>query len=51
MDLILLQPGSSEIFGGENSWQNGGSLIDNVWRDSVLNLGQCLEIVSMHQGM
>jgi type VI secretion system secreted protein Hcp len=51
MDLILLQPGNSEVFGGANSWDNGGSLIDNEWRDSVLDLGQCLELVSMHQGM
>ncbi|WP_148716429.1 Hcp family type VI secretion system effector [Chitinolyticbacter meiyuanensis] len=51
MDLILLQPGDSDIFGGENSWANGGSLIDNQWRDEVLDLGQCLELVSVHQGM
>ncbi|MFZ6675468.1 Hcp family type VI secretion system effector [Undibacterium sp. Xuan67W] len=51
MDLILLQPGNSEVFGGANSWDNGGSLIDNEWRDKVLDLGQCLELVSMHQGM
>ena len=51
MDLILLQPGNPEVFGGANSWDNGGSLIDNEWRDSVLNLGQCIELVSMHQGM
>jgi type VI secretion system secreted protein Hcp len=51
MDLILLQPGNPEVFGGANSWDNGGSLIDNEWRDKVLDLGQCIELVSMHQGM
>jgi type VI secretion system secreted protein Hcp len=51
MDLILLQPGDSSIFGGPNGWKGGGSLIDDVWRDEVLKLGQCLELVSVHQGM
>jgi type VI secretion system secreted protein Hcp len=51
MDLILLQPGDSSIFGGANGWKGGGSLIDNTWRDKVLDLGQCLELVSVHQGM
>lgn len=34
MDLILLQPGDSTLFtsngGGENSWKNGGSLINTT---------------------
>jgi type VI secretion system secreted protein Hcp len=52
MDLILLQPGNPDVFGGKtNSWTEGGSLIDNVWRDEVLALGQCIELVSIHQGM
>jgi type VI secretion system secreted protein Hcp len=51
MDLILLQPGNPEVFGSANDWDHGGSLIDNQWRDSVLDLGQCIELVSMHQGM
>ena len=51
MDLILLQPGNPDVFGGDNSWANGGSLIDNEWRDEVLKLGQCIELVSIHQGM
>ncbi|KGI78277.1 Hcp family type VI secretion system effector [Oleiagrimonas soli] len=57
MDLILLQPGDPSIFGGANSWQNGGSLIDNfedVWKGfkpPSKNMGQCLELVSVHQGM
>lgn len=51
MDLILLQPGDSDVFGGPNNWDNGGSLIDNTWRDSVLALGECIELVSVHQGM
>jgi type VI secretion system secreted protein Hcp len=51
MDLILLQPGNPEVFGSANDWDHGGSLIHNQWRDSVLDLGQCIELVSMHQGM
>ncbi|MBL8512251.1 MAG: type VI secretion system tube protein Hcp [Betaproteobacteria bacterium] len=57
MDLILLQPGNPAIFGGENSWKNGGSLIDNkddLWKDfkpPSKNIGQCFELVSIHQGM
>jgi type VI secretion system secreted protein Hcp len=51
MDLILLQPGNVDIFGGPNNVDNGGSLIDDVWRDEVLKLGQCLELVSVHHGM
>lgn len=57
MDLILLQPGNPAIFGGENSWTNGGSLIDNkddLWKGfkpPSKNIGQCFELVSIHQGM
>ncbi|WP_035059811.1 Hcp family type VI secretion system effector [Andreprevotia chitinilytica] len=51
MDLILLEPGDQDIFGGDNSWTNGGSLIDNTWRDGVLNLKKCIELVSIHHGM
>ncbi|HEX5127949.1 MAG TPA: type VI secretion system tube protein Hcp [Rhodocyclaceae bacterium] len=51
MDLILLQPGDSDVFGGANDVANGGSLIDDVWRDDVLKLGQCMELVSVHHGM
>jgi len=48
MDLILLQPGDVDIFGGD---KDGSSMIDNVWRDKILDLGPCLELVSIHQGM
>lgn len=55
MDLILLQPGNEEIFGGEvpNGWDKGGTLIDDQWRDEVLDIGAkpCIELVSVHQGM
>ncbi|MBL8471851.1 MAG: type VI secretion system tube protein Hcp [Rhodocyclaceae bacterium] len=52
MDLILLQPGDQDIFGKlPNSWANGGSLVDNVWRDEVLDLQNCIELVSINQGM
>ena len=57
MDLILLQPGNKAIFGGDNSWANGGSLIDNLddtwqgFKPPSSNIGQCFELVSVHQGM
>lgn len=54
MDLILLQPGSEEVFGKDkNDWDTGGSLIDEVDRDDILAFGDspCLELVSVHQGM
>lgn len=52
MDLILLEPGNTEVFGGDdNGWTTGGSLIDSEWRDDNIKFGQCLELVSVHQGM
>lgn len=51
MDLVLLQPGDAEVFGGANSLDNGGSSIDSARQDSVLELGPCIELVSMHYGM
>ncbi len=49
MDLILLQPGDSDVFGGPDS----GSLIDAPWRDDILTIAEkpCIELVSIHQGM
>ena len=57
MDLILLEPGNKDIFGGDNSWANGESLIDNkddIWQGFAppsKNLGQCFQLLSVHQGM
>lgn len=51
MDLILLQPGNQDLLGADSSWGNGASLIDDKSRDSVANLGKCIELVSMHQGI
>lgn len=65
MDLILLQPGNTEIFGSganPNSWKEGGSLVDNVpWGvkppegstggDLSFDGSHCIELVSVHQGM
>lgn len=52
MDLILLQPGKKDIFGEkEIAGANGSTGIDADWRDDVLKLGPCLELVSIHQGM
>jgi type VI secretion system secreted protein Hcp len=46
MDLILLQPGNSDIIGKTSS-----TYIDNVWRDEILQFGLCMELVSIHHGM
>ena len=46
MDLILLQPGNSDIIGETSS-----TYIDNVWRDDVLQFGKCMELKSIHHGM
>jgi len=56
MDLILLQPGNAEsLFGAgdTNGWASGGSLIDAAGLTDELagNFGQCIELVSVHQGM
>lgn len=51
MDLILLQPGNQEVFGEVGDRNNGGSLIDDAWRDAVSDRGRCIELVSLHQGM
>lgn len=54
MDLILLEPGDPKlVFGSDNSWALSGSLIDNQWRDQdvLKDMGQSIELVSMHQGM
>lgn len=60
MDLILLQPGDDTVFGGEaNSWTQGGSLIQynkDAYDDNLKDIGdgtkqQCIELVSIHQGM
>jgi type VI secretion system secreted protein Hcp len=51
MDLILLQPGNQEMMGGDTSFSNTGNLIDNQWKNSVLDLGQCIELVSIQQGI
>src|ERR1700761_7140292 len=59
MDLILLQPGDTSVFGGtKNTWDEGGSLIDKGpasgygLDDKVAaTFGQCIELVSVHQGM
>ncbi len=53
MDLILLQPGDSQVFSGANDWEQGGSLIDGRFGgvDPSLKLGQYIELVSTHQGM
>jgi type VI secretion system secreted protein Hcp len=54
MDLILLEPGdSAAVFGNGGNDLDAGGLTDNVWRDSgaLKDIGQCMELVSLHQGM
>lgn len=57
MDLILLQPGDKSVFPSDNNWATGGSLIDApgismpTVGGKVLQLGSCIELVSVHQGM
>lgn len=61
MDLILLQPGNKAVFGDNdsNGWTTGGSLIDAGPGGTAYGLddpiakqfGQCIELVSVHQGM
>lgn len=54
MDLILLEPGNGElVFGKTPDGGSGGSLFDNSWRDggALQDLGPCIELVSLHQGM
>jgi type VI secretion system secreted protein Hcp len=66
MDLILLQPGDSSVFGDEktklaNNWDTGGSLIQYEAKnydtdlktigDGSIAKKPCIELVSVHQGM
>lgn len=60
MDLIILQPGDEAMVPTENSWKDGGSLIDGItgdkWdRDKPLDWKtkplKTIELVSVHQGM
>ncbi|AQR69229.1 hypothetical protein BZG29_13410 [Janthinobacterium sp. LM6] len=51
MDLILLEPGNGELIFGKAP--DGGGNIDAIWRDAAAlrGMGQCIELVSLHQGM
>jgi type VI secretion system secreted protein Hcp len=55
MDLILFQPGDTSVFpNSTNDWASDASLIAKVadWAASDnVKLGQCIELVSVHQGM
>jgi type VI secretion system secreted protein Hcp len=59
MDLILLRPGDHSVFGGPHGWNDGGTLIDKGPGGKEYGLdeglreefGQCIELVSIHQGM
>jgi type VI secretion system secreted protein Hcp len=58
MDLILLQPGDKNVFGGtDNGWASGGTLIDydpakgTPYADDPGPMGPYIELVSVHQGL
>lgn len=54
MDLILLEPGSKDVFGGtENGWKTGGSLIDYpaTYTANAGPMKPYIELVSIHQGL
>lgn len=51
MDLILLQAGNPDIFGDTGGWDQGASLAGNALRDAVPDLGHCIELVSLQQGL
>ena len=52
MDLILLEPGNPELVFGKTP-DGGKAGIDAIWRDAAAlqGMGQCIELVSLHQGM
>lgn len=52
MDLLLLVPGNGELVFGKAP-DGGGASIDAIWRDAAAlqGMGQCIELVSLHQGM
>lgn len=51
MDLILLQPGNPDIFGTDAAPSVGNGLIDKLSTSGQIDIGQCIELVSMQQGM
>ena len=51
MDLILLQPGNLDLFSNAGSRDQDGGPIAETWRNALPDLGQCIELISLHQGM
>ena len=52
MDLILFQPGDASIFSDPSVGLHAGRLIDGVrWADQPIDLRNCIELVSVHQGL
>ena len=53
MDLILLKPGDDTVLPSGNSWEAGGSLIDDKWRQNppIDIKDNHIELVSIHQGL
>lgn len=56
MDVILLQPGDESVFPGPNGLGKGCGPVDGLagnsgWPESLPKIGQCIELVSLHQGI
>jgi type VI secretion system secreted protein Hcp len=52
MDLILLQPGNAEVFGGLIDGADDNHALAQDGREiGDIKFGQCIELVSLHQGM
>ncbi len=52
MDLILLQPGNAEMFGGVMDGADDNPVLTQDGRENGdIKFAQCIELVSLHQGM
>ncbi|GAB4062667.1 type VI secretion system tube protein Hcp [Uliginosibacterium sediminicola] len=51
MDLILLQPGDSSLLGTAPIAADSHLTTDQAWRTQLPELGPCIELISLHQGM
>jgi type VI secretion system secreted protein Hcp len=56
MHLILLQPGDATLFPASEPrpWSASpetGSILESPFQDFISNVGPCIELVSLHQGM
>lgn len=51
MDLILLEPGNRALFDGLSSASERGDIVRDKWPGLLPELGPCIELISIHQGM